>query len=36
MGRSYFILSDGSISRKEDTVLFQNSEVRKVIPIEEF
>ncbi len=35
MGRSYFILSDGSISRKEDTVLFQNSEVRKVIPIED-
>ncbi len=35
MGRSYFILSDGSIKRKEDTVLFQNSEVRKVIPIED-
>lgn len=35
MGRSYFILSDGVISRKENTVLFQNSEVRKVIPIED-
>lgn len=35
MGRAYFIITDGKLTRKEDTILFENADVRKVIPIED-
>ncbi len=35
MGRAYFIITDGKLTRKEDTILFENSDIRKVIPVED-
>ena len=35
MGRTYFILTDGKLSRQENTLLFENKNTRKVIPIED-
>ncbi len=35
MGRSYFLITDGFLSRKEDTIFFKNSEIEKVLPIED-
>lgn len=35
MGRMYFILTDGKLSRRENTLLFENKNTRKVIPIED-
>jgi len=34
MGKVYYILSDGRLSRKENTVYFENGKVKKTIPIE--
>jgi len=34
MGRVYYILSDGKLSRRENTVYFENGKVKKAIPIE--
>ncbi len=35
MGRIYYLLSSGTLKRKENTLLFENERVRKVIPIED-
>ena len=35
MGRAYFILTDGKLSRRENTLLFENEELKKTIPIED-
>ncbi len=35
MGRVYYLLRNGTLSRKENTLWFENSEIRKFIPIED-
>jgi len=35
MGKPYFILRDGKLSRKENTILFENSDVRRSLPLED-
>ena len=34
MGKVFYILSNGKLSRKENTLFFENENVRKSIPIE--
>ncbi len=35
MGRPYFLITDGFLSKKEDTIFFKNSDIEKTLPIED-
>ena len=35
MGKPYFIITDGRLVRKENTVYFESSEVKKALPVED-
>ncbi|RLJ70697.1 CRISPR-associated Cas1 family protein [Hydrogenivirga caldilitoris] len=35
MGKPYFLIKDGRLSRKENTILFESEDLRKTIPIED-
>ncbi|QWK19234.1 MAG: CRISPR-associated endonuclease Cas1 [Hydrogenobacter thermophilus] len=35
MGKPYFLIKDGKLSRKENTILFESKDITKTIPIED-
>lgn len=35
MGKPYFLIKDGKLSRKDNTILFESEDIKKTIPIED-